>query len=214
MTNISFFQPKKSDIEEKSKVPVKAPPTTKNKTKKKFVGDDRLSDEEFLESLKEPDRHYTPEELDELRKRADLQKEQLKLNMASDFIGTSGERQSLDNINLLTKDEFLDYSFRLHNRLDLLSKSEFYPEFLDHLLNGLTKSMTLDGVKRMSTTLTGIINRKQTEKRAERLSKETAKKPVKPQLKPDRRAEYDSFVGEGITSVDDDPAYDEDNDFM
>jgi hypothetical protein len=164
--------------------------------------------------LKEPDRHYTPEELDELRKRADLQKEQLKLNMASDFIGTSGERQSLDNINLLTKDEFLDYSFRLHNRLDLLSKSEFYPEFLDHLLNGLTKSMTLDGVKRMSTTLTGIINRKQTEKRAERLSKETAKKPVKPQLKPDRRAEYDSFVGEGITSVDDDPAYDEDNDFM
>jgi hypothetical protein len=193
---------------------VKAPPTTKNKlNKKKYAADEGTNDEEFLESLKEPNREYTAEELEELRKRAELQKEELKLNMASDFIGTGGERNSLDNVNLITKEEFLDYSFRLYNRLELLSKSEFYPEFLDHLLNGLTKSMSVDGVKRMSGTLHTILLRKQNEERQEKLAK-SAKKTVKPQLKADRRAEYDSFVGDGIAGVDVDPEYDEDNDFM
>jgi len=178
--------------------------------KKKYVGDD---DDEFLESLKEPDRVYTAEELDELKQRAELQKEELKLNMASDFVGTSGERHSLDNINLVSKDEFLDYSFRLYNRLDLLSKSEFYLEFLDNLLNGLTKSMSVDGVKRISTTLHGILLRKQNEEREKRYPTKP-KKPIKPQLKAERNTEYDSFVGEGITEVDNNVAYDEDNDFM
>ena len=195
-------------------MPVKAPPTTKNKaSKKKYTGDDHASDDEFLESLKEPDRHYTPEELDELKKRADLHKEELKLNMVSDFVGASGERHSLDNLNLISKEEFTDYSFRLYNRLELLSKSEFYPEFLDHLLNGLTKPLSVDAVKRMSTTLQAILLRKQNEDREKR-AKAKVKKTVKPQLKADRRAEFDSFVGEGINSVDVDPEYDEDNDFM
>lgn len=208
---IILFQPK-PDTEEKPKVVVKAPPTAKNKqTKKKYAGDDRGSDEEFLESLKEPDRVYTPEELDELRKRAELQKEELKLNMASDFIGATGERHSLDNLNLVTKEEFLDYSFRLYNRLELLSKSEFYPEFLDNLLNGLTKSMSVDGVKRISSTLHGILLRKQNEEREKKIK---PKKVVKPQLRADRKTEFDSFVGDGITEADVDHEYDEDNDFM
>lgn len=191
---------------------MKAPPTTKNKqAKKKYAGDEAGGDEEFLESLKEPDRIYTPEELDELRKRAELQKEELKLNMASDFIDATGERHSLDNLNLVTKEEFIDYSFRLYNRLELLSKSEFYPEFLDNLLSGLTKSMSVDGVKRVSTTLHGVLLRKQNE---EREKKTKTKKPVKPQLRPDRKAEYDSFVGDGIDTADVEQGYDEDNDFM
>jgi hypothetical protein len=192
---------------------VKAPPTTKNKlVKKKYAGDERTSDDEFLESLKEPDRQYTPEELDELRKRAELQKEELKLNMVSDFLGGAGGHQSLDNVNLVSKEEFLDYSFRLYNRLELLSKSEFYPEFLDHFLNGLTKSMSLDAVKRMSTTLQSILTRKQNDEREK--TKPKPKKPVKSQLKMDRRTEYDSFVGEGISTVEGNADYDEDNDFM
>ncbi len=212
MENIRLFQPKKSEADEKPKVPVKAPPTTKNKlSKKKYVGDDD-NDDEFLESLKEPDRVYTAEELDELKKRAELQKEELKLNMASDFIGTGGERHSLDNINLVTKEEFIDYSFRLYNRLELLSKSEFYPEFLDHLLNGLTKSMSVDGVKRLSATVNGIAVRKHNEEREKRIVK--PKKTTKPQLKAERNSEYDSFVGDGITEVENNPEYDEDNDFM
>ena len=209
--NIILFQPK-PDTEEKAKVVVKAPPTTKNKqTKKKYAGDEHGSDEEFLESLKEPDRVYTLEELDELRKRAELQKEELKLNMASDFIGATGERQSLDYVSLVTKEEFLDYSFRLYNRMELLSKSEFYPEFLDNILNGLTKSMSVDGVKRISSTLHGILLRKQNE---EREKKTKPKKEVKPQLRADRKTEFDSFVGDGITEADVDQEYDEDNDFM
>jgi hypothetical protein len=207
-----YIQPKKSEVEDKSKT--KAPPTSKNKlNKKKFIADGRISDEEFLESLKEPDRHYTPEELEEFAKRSELRKDELKLNMAAELVGTRGERQSLDNINLVSKEEFEDYSFRLYNRLEILSKSEFYPEFLDHLLTGLTKTMPLDNVKRMSTTLQTILSRKQTEDR-EKKSKTKAKKPVKPQLKADRKAEFDSFVGEGISNVDINAEYDEENDFM
>ena len=205
-----LFQPKKSEVDEKSKAPTKAPPTTKNKmAKKKYAGDEHNSDDEFLESLKEPDRQYTPEELDELRKRAEFQKEELKLNMVSDFIGASGERHSLDNLNLQSKEDFVDYSFRLYNRLSLLSKSEFYPEFLDNILNGLTKSISVDAVKRMSTTLQTIVLRKQKENQPVK-----AKKPVKPQLQTERRAEYDSFLGDGISTANADPEYDEDNDFM
>jgi hypothetical protein len=128
--------------------------------------------------------------------------------MVSDFVGASGERHSLDNLNLQTKEEFLDYSFRLYNRLELVSKSEFYPEFLDNVLNGLTKSMSADAVKRMSTTLQAILTRKQKENQPAK-----PKKPVKPQLKAERKTEYDSF-GDGISTVDADPEYDEDNDFM
>ncbi|CAF2317016.1 unnamed protein product [Rotaria sp. Silwood2] len=207
-------KPKKSDVEEKPKAPVKAPSTTKNKQiKKKYTGDERTSDDEFLESLKEPDRQYTPEELDELRKRAELQKEEVKLKMATDFIGTGGELHSLDNVNLVTKDEFLDYSFRLYNRLELLSKSEFYKEFLDDLVNGLTKPISLDGVKHMQATLQAISLRKQNEEREKKL-KPKAKKTVKPQLVADLRNEMESFVSEGINNVDINEEYDEDNDFM
>jgi hypothetical protein len=73
--------------------------------------------------------------------------------------------------------------------------------------------MPLDNVKRMSTTLQTILSRKQTEDR-EKKSKTKAKKPVKPQLKADRKAEFDSFVGEGISNVDINAEYDEENDFM
>jgi len=206
---LSFIQPKKSDAEEKPKAPAKAPPTTKNKlSKKKYAGDAQNSDEELLESLKEPNRVYTAEELEELRKRADLQKEELKLTMVSDFVSAPGERNSLDNINLVKKEEFLDYSFRLYNRLELLSKSEFYPEFLDNLLTGLTKTMTFEQVKRLSSTLNNISIEKQNEK------KKIGKKQVKPQLKADRRNDYDSFTGGDIMTGQDDHEYDEDNDFM
>lgn len=192
---------------------MKAAPTTKNKPKKKFAGEDRDSDEELRESLREPDRMYTAEELEEFNKRAELRKEELKLNMASDFIGTSGERNSLDNVNLVSKEEFVDYSFRLYNRLNLLSKSEYYQEFLDHLLNGLAQSMSLDGVKRMSTTVQGILTERQKKER-EQKGKTNVKKPAKPQLKADRRSDYESFVGDELASNVVEAEYDEDNDFM
>ncbi|CAF1279977.1 unnamed protein product [Adineta ricciae] len=205
-------KPKKPEIDDKPKAPTKAPPTTKNKLgKKKYAGDDHASDEEFRESLREPNRQYTAEELEEFEKRSELRKEELKLNMASDFIGAGGERNSLDNINLVTEEEFRDYSFRLYNRLNLLSKSEHYAEFLDHLLQGLSQSMSLDNVKRMSKTVQGILSEKQKEREK---NKPASKKTLKPQVNDDRRAVYDSFLGDGISAGTADAEYDEDNDFM
>lgn len=190
---------------------MKAPATSKNKlTKKKYEANE---DTEFLESLKEPNREYTKEELDELEKRAEIHKEELKLNMAADLLNPSGERQTLDNINLVSREEFLDYSFRLYNRLELLAKSEFYLEFLEHLLNGLTKPLSSENIKRLSATLQATQLRRQNDER-EKKAKAKPKKANKPQLKTVKNNDYDSFSGGGIASADVDPEYDEDNDFM
>lgn len=205
-----FFQPKPEP--ETKKVPVKAASSTKTKLSKKKYGDELNDDEDFLQSLKEPDRVYTAEELDELKKRADLQRDDTNYRMVSDFISAGGEK-SLDNINLVTEEEFRDYSFRLHNRLQLLSKSEHYLGFIEEIISGLTKTMNADQVKRMSNTLQVIYAGKQTEER-EKKAKPKTKKVIKPQLNQDKKSDYDSFAGEGIVSVEVEAEYDEDNDFM
>ena len=166
-----------------------------------------------MNSLKEPDREYTAEELEELRKRAEIQKEELKLNMVTEFMEGSNQRKSLNDINLKTKEELLDYSFRLYNRLEILSKTEFYTEFIEHLLTGLTKNMTVDGIKRMSNTTQVIFAQKQNEER-EKKNKNKPKKAVKTQFNADSKSEYDSFFGEGVTKTEVEDRYDVDNDFM
>lgn len=133
--------------------------------------------------------------------------------MATDLLGTGHARQSLDNLNLISKEEFIDYSFRLYNRLELLSKSEYYIEFLDDLLNGLTKPLSLDAIKHVSATLQGILLRKQNEER-EKKQKPKAKAKAKIQLKVDRRSEIESIVGDSVDNTGTNAEYDEDNDFM
>ena len=132
--------------------------------------------------------------------------------MVSDFISADGEK-SLDNINLVTEDEFRDYSFRLYNRLQLLSKSEHYLAFIEEIINGLTKSLSADHVKRMSNNLQVTLARKQAEER-EKKAKAKPKKLTKPQLNQEKKSDYDSFAGEGIASAEVNAEYDEDNDFM
>ena len=65
----------------------------------------------------------------------------------------------------------------------------------------------------MSTTLQAVLLHKQNDERQRKLAMKT-KKSIKPQLKTERQSEYDSFVGEGVTTLDIDAQYDEDNDFM
>jgi len=132
--------------------------------------------------------------------------------MVSELVDKDGEHQSLDNLTLITRDEFLNYSLRLYNHLDVVSKSEFYPEFIDHFLNGITQSMSTEGVKRLSTTLQAITLRKQSEER-EKKAKSKTKKQVKPQLKTGRRADFVAFAVEGENDFDEDGDYDDD-DFM
>jgi len=187
---------------------VKAPSTTKNKTAKK-----KYTDEEHSPNIiQQPDGNYTPEELDEIQKKEELKKEHDKLDMVAELVDKDGERQSLDNINLISRDEFLNYSLRLYNHLDILSKSEFYPEFIDHFLEGITKSMSTDGVKRLSATLQAITLRKQSEER-EKKAKSKTKNKTKPQLKTGRRADYVAFGAGEENDFDPDVDYD-DEDFM
>lgn len=202
---IFIFQPKTADVEEKPKASGKAPTTTKNKASKK-----KYTDEDDSEKIiEQSDANYTPEQLDQIQKKGELKQEHDKLDMVSELVDKNGERQSLDNLNLITREEFLNYSLRLHNHLDIVSKSEFYPEFIEHFLTGITKSMSTDGVKRLSSTLQVITLRKQSEER-EKKSKSKSKNKAKPQLKPVRQTDYGAF---GVDVDDQDVDYDDD-DFM
>jgi hypothetical protein len=132
--------------------------------------------------------------------------------MVEELVDKDGEHHSLDNLNLLTKDEFLNYSLRLSNHLDILSKSEFYPEFIDNFLDGMTKTMSIEDVKRLAATVQVITLRKQSEDR-ERKAKSKAKKQAKPKLTTGRRTDYRAFGAEGGNDFDPDGDYDDD-DFM
>lgn len=209
------FQPKVDESEEAKKAAAKASTTGKNKaSKKKYGGDERNDDQDFLESLKEPNRVYTEEELDDLRKKAELKKEESILMMNQEMFNVSGKEKSLDDINLNTKEDILDYSFRLYNRLSILSKTDYYLEFLDQLLTGLTKDMNIENVKKVTTKLSSIMSEKQSEER-EKKNKLKVKKTTKPLMTNDTKSEYDTFLGDAATPAQKpDDAYDMDNDFM
>jgi hypothetical protein len=130
--------------------------------------------------------------------------------MVADLVDPNGQHQSLDNITLITRDEFINYSLRLSSHLNILSKSEFYPEFVDDFLNGLTKSMSVDGVKRLAATSQAALLRKQSEER-DRKAKSKAKKPIKPKLTTIRRADFGAFTDAGNNDFDGDGDYDEED---
>ena len=145
-----------------------------------------------------------------MEKKSELQQEHDKLNMAAELVDKDGPRQSLDNMNLISRDEFLNYSLRLSNHLDVVSKSEFYPDFLENFLDGITKSMSVDGVKHLASTLQVITIRKQGEER-ERKAKSKTKKQARPQLKAVRQTDYGAFGNDEDQDFDHDDDYE---DFM
>ncbi|UJR23459.1 hypothetical protein I4U23_026461 [Adineta vaga] len=188
-------KPKKSDVEEKPKVTAKS-------SKKKS--------DDSQKTIKQPDGDYTPDELDTIKQKEELKAEHDKLNMASDLVDPDGKHRSLDNLDLYTKDEFLNYSTRLYNHLKIVSNSEFYPDFIDNFLQGLAKSMSNEGVQRLSTTLQAITLRKQSDER-EKKAKAKTKKQTKPQLRTGRQSDYGAFaVAAGDNDYDNDDYDDED----
>ena len=171
----------------------------KEPTKKKRVVQIKLTESD--KGSQRGDDDDTPNELNAMQKQQEADKALADAN---------AERFSLDNTTLINRDEFLNYSQSLANRLEGVSKSEFYPDFLDHFLNGLSKSLTSDDIKRLTATMQVILLRKQSDEREKKL-KAKAKKSVKPQLKTARRTEFAAFGDGADQDVDDD--YD-DEDFM
>ncbi|CAF0730813.1 unnamed protein product [Didymodactylos carnosus] len=200
-----------ADLEEKPKKPEintettqkSTATTTKNKTKKKQIAGD--SDDDLV---REPERIYTADELAEISKRNELSREESKLKMVNEFV-SGGDKYSLDDTNLLTKEDFTNYSFRLYNRLNLLAKSEHYLDFLDKLLFGLSEPLSIDQTRHLTTTLQGIQSKKLSEDR-ERKFKLKKNKVAKPQLRAER-TELELYGGDGVVVGGDD---DDDIDFM
>lgn len=81
---------------------------------------------------------------------------------------------------------------------------------MDHFLDGITKDMSIDGVKRLSTTLQAITLRKSSDER-EKKAKSKAKAKAKPQLKTIRRTDYGALGGDGENDFDQDVDYEDDD---
>lgn len=198
-------KPEKSEVEEKPKESIKASSTTKSKSSNKNHGDN----DEYQKTLKQSDGNYTTERFDENQNTNTIRETDPK-NMVSESVDMEGKHFSLDNLNLLKQEEFHDYSLHLCNRLETLSKSEFYPDFIENFLDGITKSMSIDGVKRLQTTLQTIFLRKQSDER-EKKAKSKSKKYAKPQLKTVRRVDYGAFEVADDNDFDHDVDYDDDD---
>jgi hypothetical protein len=127
--------------------------------------------------------------------------------MASELGDKDGKLRSLDDLILCTRDEFLDYSLRLSNHIGHVSNSKFFPDFVEHFLNGITKSMSTEGVKRLSEKLQAITIRKESEEREKR-AKSKPKKQYKPQLKAVRPSDYGDA---GVNDYDQDDDFDDDD---
>ncbi|CAF0750472.1 unnamed protein product [Adineta steineri] len=190
-----------SDVEEK-------PKAAKSTSSKKKVN----AGDESQKIIKQPDGDYTPEELDQIRAKEEIKEEQEKLTEVEELVDENGKVRSLDDLDLIKKSEFLNYSLRLASRLEVVSNSEFYTDFIDNFLTGITNSMSVDGVKRLTTTLQTINIRKQGEER-ERKAKAKAKNKAKPQLKAIKQSDYKGFGADVGHDYDQDNDYD-DEDFM
>ena len=158
--------------------------------------------------VKQAQGNFTPEKLDEMEVRNEIEEEEAKLKEAEDLVENNGERISLDNVILTNKDEFDHYAHHLVNHLQLVSKAEFYPLLVEQFLEGITKTMSADQVKRLGATLQATLLLKETDER-ELKNKQKAKKKDKPQLKVDARA-----PARAARAYDDDEDYyDEDEDY-
>ncbi|CAF1183970.1 unnamed protein product [Adineta ricciae] len=183
-------KPKQSDVEEKPKT------TTAAKSSKK-------KSEESQKTNKQAGSNTPQEELDQNK-----QKDEDEKSESADKAETV---RSLNDLDLYKREEFLDYSQRLYTRLKSISTSEYYPEFIDQFLRGITEPMSIDDVKRLAASLQAITIRKQGDER-EKKSKAKAKKQTKPQLRTGRQSDYVAF-GNGDNDYDQDNDYD-DEDFM
>lgn len=158
--------------------------------------------------VKQPQGDFTPKKLDEMEVKNEIEEEENKLKDAEDLVENNGERISLDNVILTHKEEFDQYARHLVNHLQIVSKAEFYPLLVEQFLEGITKAMSADQVKRLGATLQATLLRKETDER-ELKNKQKVKKKDKPQLKVDARAPARA----ARTYDDDEDYYDEEDDY-
>ena len=192
-----FFKPETPVIQENLNEPAKMSSTVRTKTSKTK----NVDSDESRKSEKQPDKSHKLEEPNKIQQADQLDKS----DMGSQLVNKTDEHRSLDDLHLFKREDFLDYSLRLSNRLENVSKSEFYPDFMENFLSGITQSMSIDSVKRLQATLQATYLRKQSEER-EKKAKAKSKKYAKPQLRTVRRVDYEAF------EVDDDD-FDQDVDY-
>lgn len=155
---------KKEEVKQEPK-PVKKKKTIAEKIKEKEekAKQEKLARMEEMKRMEEDDKDLTPEEqLEEKLRRQRLQEES-DLELAKDAFGVTDipGQKTIDNFLPSNKDEFLELSNMIVQKLAKLELCSDYQLFLETLIRDCCAGLEAEDIKRISTILNSLVNEKQ-----------------------------------------------------
>lgn len=197
------------DEEDKDKegVPKSQPKKKKTLAEKIAERDERKRQEAIAKMLQEPDKELSPEEEMEEKLRAQRLQEEADLEIAKDAFGIvdlpTPDVKTIDNFEPSSKEEFLQLSNMIVEKLSKLEHRTDYSFFLETLLRDCCAGREGDEIKKISNTLNALVQEKQ---KLNKVAKGKKKPPVNKTLKSGKGMNDELGYNDGY--------YDEFDDFM
>jgi len=155
---------KKEEVKQEPK-PVKKKKTIADKIKEKEekARQEKLARMEEVKILEEDDRDLTPEEQMEEKLRRQRLQEESDLELAKDAFGVIDipGQKTIDNFMPSNKDEFLELSSMIVQKLAKLELRSDYQLFLETLIRDCCAGLEAEDIKKISTILNALVNEKQ-----------------------------------------------------
>jgi len=173
------------DDEEEEKKEVKVEPVKqkkkktiaeKIKEKEEKARQEKLAHMEEIKKLEEENKELTPEEqIDEKLRRQRLQEES-DLELAKDAFGITDVpvQKTIDNFMPTNKDEFIEFSNMIVQKLAKFEARSDYQFFLETLIRDSCAGLEADDIKKISNNLNILVNEKQKLNKVAKGKKKTA----------------------------------------
>jgi len=160
------------DDEEEKKEEVKVEPVKqkkkkniaeKIKEKEEKARQEKLARMEELKKMEEENKELTPEEEMEEKLRRQKLQEESDLELAKDAFGVSDipGQKTIDNFVPLNKDEFLELSNMIVQKLSKFEARAEYQLFLETLVRDCCAGLEAEDIKKISNNLNILVNEKQ-----------------------------------------------------
>ncbi|XP_050423269.1 eukaryotic translation initiation factor 3 subunit J [Adelges cooleyi] len=190
-------EPKKTE----TKVPEKK---TKSKLEQKIAERERRQKIEndkirrkFLEA--EENSNMTPEEKKLLQQKL---QEEADLEVAKEMLGVDeGDEDSIDRMQPKSKEDFALFEQALQKKIQSVSKSEHYSEFIEELIRNLSVSLSMNDLRKVKATVDNMSIEKMKAEKGDKSKKNKGKAKAKLRLDNSSIQNYDEF---SAYTVDDD----------
>ncbi|KAJ3593903.1 hypothetical protein NHX12_006236 [Muraenolepis orangiensis] len=165
--------------EEEKKVEIKKAElkvSEKKKLSEKIKEKENKEKRKKEEELKQKQDKQTPEEQLAEKLRVQKLQEDADLELAKDTFGignTANNVSGIDGMCPSSKEDFVEFAKLLKEKIGQFEKSVHYSNFLDSLFQGLCISLEIEDLKKISNSLTVLLNEKQ---KQEKQNKAKAKK--------------------------------------